>query len=119
MPERDAGFCPTKDTGFDPLVEHWRSRHIHADRHDNFTPLTSPARAKPPSAPPEDLMTRVLEHLGKHVNNRPKRKKTLLSHLRAFLGNAVTEADVVGLVEKLCKAGRLSIGDKDAVTYND
>ena len=48
-----------------------------------------------------------------------KRKKTLVSHLRAFLGNAVTEADVVDLVEKLCKAGRLSIGDKDAVTYHD
>ena len=57
--------------------------------------------------------------LAKHVNNRPKRKKTLLSHLRAFLGNAVTEADVVGLVEKLCQVGRLSIGDKDAVTYHD
>ena len=63
-------------------------------------------------------MPRVLEHLGKHVNNRPKRKKTLLSHLRAFLGNAVTEADVADLVEKLSKAGRLSIGDKDAGTYH-
>jgi hypothetical protein len=109
----------SKDTGFDPLIEHLRSRHIHARRHDDFTSLTFSVPAKQPSAPPEDLMPRVLEHLAKHVNNRPKRKKTLLSHLRAFLGNAVTETDVVGLVEKLCKAGRLSIGDKDAVTYHD
>ena len=109
----------SKDTGFEPLIEHLRSRHIHAQRHDDFSTLTSSGPAKSPSAPPEDLMTRVLEHLVKHVNNRPKRKKTLVSHLRAFLANAVTEADVVDLVEKLCKAGRLSIGDKDAVTYHD
>ena len=109
------------DTGFDPLIEHLRSRHIHADRHANFAPLTTPAPApaKPPSAPPEDLLPRASEHLRKLVTNRPKRKRTLVSHLRAFLGNAVTEADVVALVEKLCKAGRLSIGDKDAVTYHD
>jgi hypothetical protein len=109
----------SKDTGFDPLIGHLRSRHIHAHRHNDFTTLTFSGAAKPPSALPEDLMPRVLEHLAKHVNNRPKRKKTLLSHLRAFLGNAVTEADVVGLVEKLCKSGRLSIGDKDAVAYHD
>ena len=85
----------SRDTGFDPLIEHLRSRHIHAHRHDDFTPLTSSAPAKPPSAPPEDLLTRVLEHLRKHVTNRPKRKKTLVSHLLAFSGNAATEADVL------------------------
>jgi len=35
------------------------------------------------------------------------------------LGNAVTEADVMALVERLRQAGGLSIGDEDAVTYND
>ena len=107
------------DTGFDPLIEHLRSRHIHANRHNSFASLTTPVLAKPPSAPPQDLMPRVLEHLGKHVNDRPKRKKTLVSHLRAFFGNAVAEAEVVDLVERLRKAGRLSIGDKDAVAYHD
>ena len=109
----------SKDTGFDPLVEHLRSRRIHAHRHDDFTTLTFSGPAKPASAPPEDLMTRMLEHLGRQVNNRPKRKRTLVSHLLAFSGNAVTEADVVGLVERLRQVGRLSIGDKDAVTYHD
>lgn len=61
--------------------------------------------AKPPSAPPEDLMARVLEHLSKHVNKRPKRKKTLVSHLLEFSGNALTETDVVALVERLRKGG--------------
>jgi hypothetical protein len=108
----------SKDTGFDPLIEHLRSRHIHARRHDDFTTLTFSAPAKLPPTPPEDLMPRVLEHLAKHVNNRPKRKKTLVSHLLAFSGNGATEADALGLVERLVKDRRISIGEKDAVTYH-
>ena len=109
----------SKDTGIEPLIEHLRSRHIHAHRHDDFSTLTFSGPAKPPSTPPEDLWPRVLERLGKNVANRPKRKKALVSHLLAFLGKAVTEADVMNLIEKLCQAGRLSIGNKDAVTYHD
>jgi hypothetical protein len=107
------------DTGFDPLIEHLRSRHIHADRHDNFSPLTSPAPAKTTSVPPEDLLTRASEHLSKLVTNRPKRKKTLISHLRARFDKTATDAEMEDLVNRLCKAGHLTIGEKDAVTYYD
>ena len=109
----------SKDMGFKPLIEHLQSRHINAQRHDDFTALTSSGPAKPPSAPPEDLFARVLEHLRKNVTSRPKRKKTLVSHLLAFCGPTVTEADVVNLIERLRKAGHLTISDKDAVTYHD
>jgi len=113
------------DTGFDPLIEHLRNRHIHADRHNNFAPLTTPAPspvpapAKPQSAPPEDLFTRASEHLRKLVTNRPKRKKTLVSHLRARFDKTATDATMLDLVNRLCKAGRLTIGDKEVVTYHD
>ena len=109
----------SKDTGFQPLIEHLRSRHIRADRHDNFTPLTTPAAAKPPSAPPEDLLTRASEHLRKLVTNRPKRKKTLVSHLRSRFDKTATDAAMLDLVARLCKTGQLTIGEKDAVTYHD
>jgi hypothetical protein len=109
----------SKDTGFQPLIEHLRSRHIRADRHDNFTPLATSAPAKPPSAPPEDLLTRASEHLRKLVTNRPKRKMTLVSHLRSRFDKTATDAAMLDLVARLCKAGQLTIGEKDAVTYHD
>jgi hypothetical protein len=113
----------SRDTGFDPLIEHLRTRHIHAYRHDNFTPLTAPARAsvqtKPAVASPGDLLTRAAEHLRKLVTDRPKRKKTLISHLRARFDKTATDAAMLDLVARLCKAGHLTIGDKDAVTYHD
>jgi hypothetical protein len=108
----------SKDTGFEPLIEHLRSRNIHARRHNDFTTLTFSLPTKPSTAPSEDLVARVLVHLGKNPTNRPKRKKTLVSHLRAFSGKMATEADVMDLVEKLRKAGHLSIDDKEAVTYH-
>jgi hypothetical protein len=106
------------DKGFDPLIEHLRSRHIHARRHDDFTTLTFSGPPKAPAAPPEDLLTRVLEHLKKNTTNRPKRKATLISHLRTFAGKTATEADAVNLVETLREAGHISFGEKDAVTYH-
>ena len=115
----------SKDTGFDPLIEHLRSRHIHAHRHDSFATLTFSGTAKTAtvaskaeSAGQEEPVNRVLEHLRKNVANRPKRKKTLLSHLKSQLGKDATDADAAGLLEKLQKAGHISIGDKDAVTYH-
>src|SRR6185369_16053281 len=45
----------SKDTGYDPLIEHLRSRHICAQRHDSFATLTftvppKPATPAPPAA---------------------------------------------------------------------
>ena len=111
----------SKDTGFDPLIEHLKSRHVRARRHDNFTSLTFSAPPKTPVAPvaaPEDDLTRILDHLRKHPNNRPKRKKTLASHLKPLLGPSATEARIEDLINKLCQAGHLRIAENGALTYS-
>jgi len=115
----------SKDTGFDPLVEHLRSRHIHAHRHDSFATLTfsgtakaSTLPSKPEAAGQDEALNRVREQLRKNVANRPKNKKTLLRHLKSHLGKGATDADAAGMLDKLQKAGDLDISDKDAVTYN-
>ncbi len=115
----------SKDTGFDPLIEHLRSRHIHAHRHDSFATLTFSGTAKAAvvaskaeTPGPEEPLNRLLEHLRKNVSNRPKKKMTLLSHLKSLLGKDATDADAAGLLEKLQKVGHVSIGDKDAVAYH-
>jgi len=115
----------SKDTGFDPLVEHLRSRHIHAHRHDSFATLTFSGTAKVVAVAsktepvsPADPLSLVLERLRKNVANRPRKKKTLLSHLKSQLGKDATDAEAAGLLGKLQKAGNVSIGDKDSVTYS-
>lgn len=108
----------SKDTGFDPLIEHLQLRHIHARRHADYSTLTLSAQPKASPVEPSDLRNRVMEHLRKNSNNRPKRKKTLGSLLAAFCGKTSTAAEVDALIEKLQKEGKLKIDDKGAVTYH-
>ena len=107
----------SKDKGFDPLIEHLRSQRIRARRHDNFCTLTFSAPGKTPSTLPEAPMERALEHLKRHPDNRPKRRKPLVNHLRSLLGKTATETEALDLVMGLEKCGHLSVGEKDRVTY--
>lgn len=63
-------------------------------------------------------LIRSPERLRKNTTNRPKKKKTLLSHLKANLGKEASEADVTGLLEKLIKFGHIKIDDKEGVSYH-
>lgn len=128
----------SKDTGFDPLIEHLWSKHIRARRYDNFATLTfaGPARLpaptprppspklkvppKPKAQPPvlDERATQVLEHLRKPSATRPKNKGKLVSFLVAHLGHKITEAEALNLVENLRQASHLVIGEKGKVTYH-
>src|SRR5882724_9829934 len=92
-------YIISKDTGYDPLIAHLRSRHIFAYRHDSFEtlPFIGPARPAAPGPPatarktkpqpqsksvPDSLNeseTRVLEHLRSHPTTRPRSQKKLVS----------------------------------------
>jgi hypothetical protein len=135
----------SKDTGYDPLIEHLRGKHIHARRHDDFTtlafsasaktppgalpPIPPPAASKsksspkpkpPPSAEPtmDELERGVLEHFRKPAATRPRTKTRLLSFLVAHHGNKITQPQASSLVESLSEAGHLQIDANDKVTYH-
>ena len=114
----------SKDTGFDPLIAHLKSRHVHAHRHADFSSLTfsgppkSPPAVKTPTSQPVDPLHRALAHLRKNTSNRPRRKKTLVSHLLALGGKTATEASVQRLIERMVGLGHLSLDQKDLVTYH-
>lgn len=77
----------------------------------------SPAPAKSKARVGESPLTRVLVHLRTHPTNRPKRRKTLVSHLSALLGKQPTEGGIEKLTDELIKAGHIAIDTKNAVTY--
>jgi hypothetical protein len=128
----------SKDTGYDPLIEHLRSRHVRVRRHVDYTALTfaappkvvpgvaKPPAAKPKAAPaapkmtpegPEDQLALVVARLRKHTTNRPKKKRTLLRHLKSNLGKEATDADAIEVLEKLSKTGYVKVDDNEDVTY--
>jgi hypothetical protein len=134
-----AGFfhIVSKDAGYDPLIEHLRSKHIRARRHEDFTTLTFSGLAKPPAAPPLTVVPKpkrqakseaqssvmdqweaqVLEHLRKLTTTRPKTEQKLLSYLDSHLGHKLTEVEASNLIKYLSQAGHLAIDGQGMVTY--
>jgi hypothetical protein len=113
------------DAGYDPLIEHLRNRQIKVYRHADFSSLTFSYSPKTHSPLPiaeatgnGDMVAIMAERLKKGGNNRPKRKESLISHLKAQLGSTSTESQANVLLEKLRKQGHLEISDKDEVTYH-
>lgn len=122
------------DTGYDPLIDHLRSRHVQARRHADFTTLTfaAPGQAKPdppakaaptktaPASVPTasgDLLDRVLAHLRKNTSNRPRRRSTLARHLLSLAGKTTHESEIEVLIDRLAQAGHLKLSEKGTVTY--
>lgn len=129
----------SKDKGYDPLVEHLRSRSLDVWREANWSASAVPTAPKPPpTAPPlptvqpgrkpqpaarpatsvEDWEGRVLEFLRRGTTTRPSTRKKLASWISTHLGNKPTEAEVAGLIERLGQAGHLFIDAKGKVTYH-
>jgi PIN domain len=132
----------TKDAGFDPLIEHLRSRGFRARRHESFATLTfsGPPKAAAPVAPAltiaapkvkaksiakpktpavtlEDQMAQVLAHFRSPKTTRPRNREKLVAYLIGHLGHKLTEAEAQSLVERLVVGGHLVIGDKGVVKY--
>jgi hypothetical protein len=108
----------SKDAGFDSLIEHLGSRRIRVRRHEDYASLTFSKPVEATTAAPEDLLTRVLTHLREHPKNRPKSKKTLASHVAGICGKGRSWTGANELIDRLCKAGHVTIGEKDVVTYH-
>ncbi|MDB6077927.1 MAG: hypothetical protein JWO82_1674, partial [Akkermansiaceae bacterium] len=105
------------DAGFDPLIEHLRSKGIKARRHDSFADLTfcGPPKGRDPVV--DDPFERALAHFRKNITNRPKKKKTLLSHLTTQFANRLGESGISTLIDRLTGKGYLVIDQKEVVTY--
>ena len=107
----------TKDKGFDPLVEHLRTKGIKARRHESFETLSFTAVPQRKEEQDDDPFEKALEHLRKSENNRPKKKKALISHLANLFSKALEESDLRAIIDRLHKGGHLRIDGKEAVTY--
>ncbi|ATC63077.1 hypothetical protein CMV30_03400 [Nibricoccus aquaticus] len=62
-------------------------------------------------------MAEFIDNLKRNASNRPKRKATLLSHLKSHLGGTLSESELASKFELLRTRTGLVIDAKGAVTY--
>jgi hypothetical protein len=125
----------SKDTGFDPLLQHLKARGVSAARSASIeampcfsqvTPNTidskrasGGSRPKSPAAHSsvEDRITVALEDLIKRKTARPRTSKTLRSTIHARCGKELPAADIDAVYEALVKRGYVTV-DGLKVTYS-
>jgi hypothetical protein len=140
-------YLISKDTGYDPLIAHLWARKVRVRRIEDFESLNArrdttdvgAARAVVERVAPKkssmvwstkgatassakaiatsDPISRVLAHLRKNPNNRPRRQKTLMRHLAAQFLKGATDEEIERLVGTLVKSGHLEIDPKGIITY--
>lgn len=104
----------SKDTGFDPLLVHLKSRGIRAQRSDAIceTPVSSVATHNTF----DERVAAVLKDLKSRGNARPRRRKTLASTIHALFKKELEPSEVEGLIAAVANRG-VTVAPDGKVTY--
>lgn len=99
----------SKDTGFDPLVQHLKAKKIFAARSRDVgdIPLIKAANAKSPA----DKVTIAVANLIQRGTSRPRTVKTLSSTLSAIFLKQMSDEELSFLVQELQSNGYITVSD--------
>jgi len=105
----------SKDTGFDPLIQHLKSKKIFSGRLPNISDI--PLLKAVTSQSPSERAALFVTKLKQPKVTRPRTVKSLSSALMAHFQKQLTDADVAAVISSMQHSGFLSI-DNGKVTYN-
>ena len=109
----------SKDTGFDPLIKHLKTRKIFAARSESIEemPCFRPAATAPSPANGLDALVKVVvEDLIKRKAAKPRKVATLRSTVAARLGKEA-DAYLDAVLDALVHAGHVAL-EGEKVTYH-
>ena len=108
--EPDACFhVVSKDTGFDPLIQHLKSRKISVSRVKTLTdlPLVEAASRKVGT----DRVSAIIANLTQMGASKPRTLRTLASTINAFFQKTLSEAEVQDIIAELTKKGIVVVNE--------
>jgi len=106
--EPDAYFhIISKDTGFDPLLAHLKSKNIFAGRVREVTdiPIVKAANSKTPS----ERQGVILANLQQRGASKPRTIKTLSSTINSLFQKKLSEGELASLLQGLQEQGIISV----------
>ena len=124
----------SKDTGFDPLIQHLKKKKIFAARSASIEEMPCFAASPPAAQQPkiqiiqqkynniqykptiEELIDTAVDDLIKRKASKPRTPKTLLSTIQARCGKDIPSSDIDTVYELLVKRGYVRV-DGAKITY--
>ena len=117
--DKDAYFhIISKDTGFDPLIDHLKQEHVFADRVTKIEEIPALIQVRIVSKPLSERISFAKERLLKPNAPRPRTRKTLTSHIAAMFLKALPDADISNIIDGLYNDGSIRENGKRLV-YSD
>ncbi len=129
---REKGHCfyiVSKDTGFDPLIEHLKEKKVPAQRVKDIVEIlniTSKNKDEKQVAskvdtfkatPLDQKIEKVVGDLVKRGQSRPRKVSTLSTTINSLFMKKLKESDILEIINKM-KKEKLIVVDKEAVRYN-
>lgn len=105
----------SKDTGFDPLIRHLKTKKIYAQREKDITeiPLLKISNSKSPS----ERVDAIIEFLTSRGNSKPRTVTTLSNSINSLFMKKLETEELTGLVEELIKR-KVVVKNGNKVTYH-
>ncbi len=105
----------SKDTGFDPLIQHLKAKKILASRSKDVTeiPIVKAACSKSPA----ERLEVVIADLQRRGASKPRTLKTLASTINSIFQKALSENEVEALLAALQMQGVLTVTE-NKVAYS-
>jgi len=104
----------SKDTGFDPLIKHLKTKNIRALREKSITEI--PFLKINNSKSQSERIAAIVEHLKARGNSKPRTIKTLSNSINSLFAQTLEEPELSALVQALIKK-KYVIQDGTKVTY--
>jgi hypothetical protein len=112
--EPDAYFhIISKDAGFDPLIQHLKSKKIFSGRCNTVSDI--PILKLKSAHTPLERIAAVIENLKHRGASKPRTVKTLSSTINALFSKALTEAEVGHIVSELERTGIVQVNQTKVV----
>jgi hypothetical protein len=104
----------SKDTGFDPLIKHLKSKKILVHREKDLAeiPLLKISNA----TSTEEKLQAIVEYLIDRGQSRPRKVKTLTNTIRSIFRQTLGEDELTSLIELMKKKKLISV-DNEKITY--
>ncbi|KPL85942.1 PIN domain-containing protein [Herpetosiphon geysericola] len=115
----------SKDTGFDPLIQHLKTKKIMAKRVQDVSEIppikvaqattASKQQASPTPTPPKKIEI-VSKYLQANKSNKPRTIKTLSNTINAIFAKKLSEQELASLINQLKTRGIIQVDDTK-ITY--
>jgi len=105
----------SKDTGFDPLIEHLKTKGLFVQRSASIS-AASDFNPTGPSSTTDEQIDLVITHLAKLKAAKPRAEKTLLNTLNTLFKKELSEHQLSDLFALLRKRGYVKV-DGTKVSY--